>query len=330
MSKIILLSLPADVKRAEKMLDALVGERLDVHWHSAEPGTPEWDKALDAAARAKCVLFCWSDAARLDAAAPFRDAARKAAAAGTAIGIEIDRDAMPADISMTVYGLYGWRRGDGPLLRYLIGKIFYNDIVSAARFKAAGRDPVPPSAPTKLLIRQGWLLFVGIGGLLGTLALPGKIHDQIPWPRFNEERAWAALPDDSCLALAAFIKEYPAGRYASKAKTIFENRLHGEARWALRERTAPFFVGAAEAMPQPSEGAAKAAMQSGLEAEAERVCAGFSEAAGSRLKSASPEKLEWQCQSLGAGTVCSVAGTAVCDLEELEEDRTEHCPLPER
>lgn len=330
MSKIILLSLPTDVKRAEKVLDTLVGERLDVHWHSVQPGAPEWDKALDDVARARCVLFCWSDAARLDAAAPFRDAARKAAAAGTAIGIEIDRDALPSDISMTSYGLYGWRRGDGPLLRYLIGKIFYNDIVSAARFKAAGRDPVPPSAPTKLLVRQGWLLFVGIGGLLGTLALPGKIHDQIPWPRFNEERAWAGLPDNSCPALAAFIKEYPAGRYASKAKTIFENRLRGEARWVERVRTAPFFVGAGDTTPQASEAAAKAAAQGMVAAEVQKVCTGFAEAAGSRVKSTAPEKLEWQCQPLGSGMVCSATGMAVCTLEELEEDRTEHCPLPGR
>lgn len=330
MSKIILLSLPADVKRAEKVLDALVGERLDVHWHSALSGTPEWDKALEDVTRARCALFCWSEAARLDAAAPFRDAARAATAAGTAIGIEIDRDAQPSDISMTSYGLYGWRRGDGPLLRHLIGKIFYNDIVAAARFKAAGRDPVPPSAPTKLLVRQGWLLFVGIGGLLGTLALPGKIHEQIPWPRFNEERAWAALPEDSCPALAAFIKEYPDGRYAGKAKTIFENRLRGEASWNERVRAAPFFVGAGDAVPQASEAAAKAAAQGPITAEVQRVCDGFSQAAGSRVKSAVPDKLEWQCQPLGLGKVCSATGTASCTLEELEEDREEHCPMPAR
>lgn len=330
MTKNVLFSLHADAKRVEKVLDALIGDRLDVRWYSTEPGAPDWDKALEAAAQARCVLFCWSAATRADSAAPFREAARAAIAAGTAIGIEIDRGAMPSDISMTSYGLYGWRRGDGPLLRHLIGKTFFNDIVSATKFKAAGRDPGPPSAPTKLLVQQGWLLFVGIGGLLGTLALPGRINEQIPWPRFNEERAWAALPADSCPALAAFIKEYPDGRYAGKARTIFENRLRGEAQWTQRVRTAPFFVGAADAMPQPSAEAAKADVQGELRAEAQRVCAGFAEATGSKLKSASPGQLEWQCQPLGLGTVCSVAGRAKCTLEELEEDRTEHCPLPAR
>ncbi|MFL0669945.1 MAG: hypothetical protein ACJLS3_00520 [Erythrobacter sp.] len=157
----------------------------------------------------------------------------------------------------------------------------------------------PPSAPTKLLVRQGWLLFVGIGGLLGTLALPGKIHDQIPWPRFNEERAWAGLPDDFCPALAAFIKEYPAGRYASKAKTIFENRLRGEARWVERVRTAPFFVGAGDTTPQASEAAAKAAAQGMVAAEVQKVCTGFAEAAGSRVKSTAPEKAGMAMSAIG-------------------------------
>lgn len=330
MTAIILISLPADHKRAGKVLDALVSERLDVRWFSAEPGTADWETAKDESDRARCVLFCWSDATRVDAAAPYRDLARTAIVAGTAIGIEIDRGALPPDLAMTSYGLHGWRRGDGRLLRHLIGKIFYNDIVSAAKFKAAGRDPGPPSAPTKLLMRQAWVLFVGIGGLLGTMALPGKIHEQIPWPRFNEERAWAALPADSCPSLAAFIKAYPSGRYAGKAKTIFDNRLRGEAKWTPRTRTAPFFLGAADAVSRSEENAAKADMARPIQAEVEKICNGFVEAAGSRLKASSATSLEWECQTIGGGAVCSVTGSAACAVEELEEDRAEHCVLPAR
>jgi hypothetical protein len=330
LTAIILISLPADKKRAGKVLDALVSERLDVRWFSTEPGAPEWEAAKEDTARARCVLFCWSNATRVDAAVPYRELARTAIAAGTAIGIEIDRGALPPDLEMTSYGLYGWRRGDGRLLRYLIGKIFYNDIVSAAKFKAAGRDPSPPSAPTKLLMRQAWVLFVGIGGLLGTMALPGKIHDQIPWPRFNEEKAWAALPSDSCPALAAFIKEYPSGRYTGKAKTIFDSRLRGEARWTPRVRTAPFFIGSADAVPQANESASKADVTKSIQLEVEKVCNGFVEVAGSRLKTGSAKALEWECQTVGGGTVCSVTGSAVCAVEELEEDHAEHCVIPAR
>ena len=130
--------------------------------------------------------------------------------------------------------------------------------------------------------------------------------------------------------MAAFIKAYPSGRYAGKAKTIFDNRLRGEAKWTPRTRTAPFFLGAADAVSRSEENAAKADMARPIQAEVEKICNGFVEAAGSRLKASSATSLEWECQTIGGGAVCSVTGSAACAVEELEEDRAEHCVLPAR
>lgn len=329
MSTIVLLSLAADHSRASKVLSALVGERLDVRWYSVSPGDKDWDEAVAGVRAARSVLICWSHATRAEAAAPFRAIARDAVAAATAVGIELDRGTAPPDLPMTVYSLHGWRMGVG-LWRWIIGRIFYNDIVSAAKFKAAGRDPAPPSATTKLLVRQLWVGVVGIGALLGLLALPDKIYNAIPWPRFNEERAWNALPRDSCTALAQFRRNWPDGRHADGAKTILENRTKAAPTRVVRDRSAPFFAGAGSAVPKSSEADARADALARAKGQADKVCLGFTEAADSQLVSATVRAEEWQCLPLSGGTVCSVTGTAVCRVKELVETDEEHCPIPGR
>jgi hypothetical protein len=326
---IVLLSLAADHGRASKVLSALVGERLDARWFSVTPDDRDWDAAVAGVHAARSVLICWSDATRAEAAAPFRTLARYVAEAGTAVGIELDRGAAPLDLPMTVYSLNGWRMGQG-LWRWIIGRIFYNDIVSAAKFKAAGRDPAPPSATTKLLIRQLWVGVVGIGALLGLLALPGKIYNSIPWPRFNEERAWNALPKDSCVAVVQFRRDYPDGRHAGTVKTILENRVRATPVWTARDRSAPFFAAAGSAAPKPSEALARADALTRARAEADKVCAGFTEAAESRLMAVALRAEQWECSASGGGTVCSVAGTATCRVQELVESNEEYCPIPGR
>lgn len=241
MTAIVLLSLPADRERATKILDALVGERLDVVWHSVAPGDDDWTASVTAAHAARCVLFCWSDATRSEAAAPFRLLGAETLAAGTAIGIELDRGAVPPDLSaMTVYNLAGWRAHRRGLWRAFAGRIFYNDIVSAAKFKAAGKDPPSPSAPAKMVARQAWVLAVGIGAILGILSLPKAVYDMVPWPRWNEERAWAAIPKDSCPGLAQFVRDWPDGRHGGEARNIYGARTKQAPGWAAVSRTAPF------------------------------------------------------------------------------------------
>ena len=329
MTAIVLLSLPADHARVTRILDALVGERLDVHWHSIEPGLPDWGTAAADALAARCVLFCWSDATRTEAAAPFRQLAAQALAKEIAVGVELDRGAVPPDLTgMSVYSLAGWRAHRRGLWRAFAGRIFYNDIVSAAKFKAAGKDPPSPSAPAKMVARQAWVLAVAIAAFVGILALPRAVYDMIPWPRWNEEHAWAAIPKDSCPALAQFIRDWPDGRHGNDAKTIYAARTKKAAVWTPVDRTAPFFVSAANARPSPTEAAARALALASANGEAARACHGYVEAAGSRLRGVGIVPGEPTCSAIGGGVVCSVTGTATCKLEELVDKGEESCPIP--
>jgi hypothetical protein len=331
MTAIILLSLPEDRARVTKVLDALVGERLDAVWHSVAPGAADWDKAAADALSARCVLLCWSDATRAESAAPYRRLATDALAKGLAIGIELDRGAVPPDLAgMSIYSLAGWRAHHRGLWRAFAGRIFYNDIVSGAKFKSAGKDPPSPSAPTKMLARQAWVLAVGLGAVLGILSLPKAVNDMIPWPRWNEERAWAGIAKDSCPDLAAFIRDWPDGRHGGDAKNIYAARTKAPALWTPVERTAPFFVSAADAPPAATEAAARATALNRADAKAREVCQGFTEAAGSRLKKVTAKPGDWICTPAGGRFVCSLGGTATCGLEELVDSGTERCPIPGR
>ncbi len=329
MTAIVLLSLPDDHARVTKVLDALVGEKLDIRWHSAAPGTPDWDAAAADALAARCVLFCWSDATRAEAAAPFRQLAAEALASNLAVGIELDTGAVPPDLAaMSVYSLAGWRAHHRGLWRAFAGRIFYNDIVSAAKFKAAGKDPPSPSAPGRMVARQAWVLAVGLAALLGILALPKAVYDLIPWPRWNEERAWAAIPKESCPGLAQFIRDWPDGRHVGDARNIYAARTKKAAIWTPVDRTAPFFVSAASAKPSPTEAAARALALRSADAEAAKACQGYVEAAGSRLKGVGLVPGDTSCTSVGGGMVCSIAGNATCKLEELVDKGEESCPIP--
>jgi hypothetical protein len=328
MSAIILLSLPADRDRVTKILDALVGERLDVRWHATAPDSADWPTAVAEAAAARCVLFCWSDATRAEAAAPFKQLAADSLAAGTAVAIELDAGAVPPDLAgMSTYNLAGWRAHRRGLWRAFAGRIFYNDIVSAAKFKAAGKDPPSPAAPAKMLARQFWVLAVGLAAVLGLLALPKAVYDLIPWPRWNEERAWAAIPENSCPRLAQFARDWPDGRHAGEAKDAYAARTKQAAQWSGVERTAPFFVSGASAAASPSEAAARGVALARADGEAKKACQGFVEAAGSRLKSVAVAPGDYSCTALGGGTVCSLAGNATCRLEELVDSGEESCPI---
>lgn len=331
MTAIVLLSLPADRARVTKVLDALVGERLDVVWHEVVPGDAGWDAAIAAARAARCVMLCWSDATRGDAAAPYRRLAAETLAAGTAVGIELDRGAVPSDLAaMSIYRLSGWRAHHRGLWRAFAGRIFYNDIVAAAKFKAAGKDPPSPAAPAKMLARQAWIAAVGIGALVGILSLPKAVYDLIPWPRWNEESAWAAIPQGSCPALAKFVRQWPDGRHGEEAKTLYAARTRAAAVWMPVDRSAPFFVASAAATPAAGEAAARAATLARADAEARKACQGFVEAAGSRLARVAAEPGDWTCSSVGGGTVCSLTGTAKCRLEELTDSGAEACTIPGR
>ncbi|MDB5680105.1 hypothetical protein [Sphingomonas bacterium] len=331
MTAIVLLSLPEDRDRVGKVLSALVGERLDVVWRSVAPDDPHWAAAIAEAREARCVLFCWSDATRSEAAAPFRRLAAEALAAETAVGIELDRGAVPPDLAaMTLYSLAGWRAHRHGLWRAFAGRIFYNDIVSAAKFKAAGKDPPSPAAPAKLLARQAWVAAVGIGAIVGMLALPKAVYNTIPWPRWNEERAWAAIPKGSCPGLAAFIRDWPDGRHGGEAKDLYAARTKKAPAWTPVERIAPFFVSAAHAAPSATEAGARAVALGRADAEARKACQGYVEAAGSRLKGVGVSPGDVTCNAVGGGTVCSVAGNASCRLEELVDSGAESCPIPGR
>jgi hypothetical protein len=247
---------------------------LDVQWFASEH---DWIGARERLLAARCVIFCWSRAAT-DQAESYRLLAAEALARGIAISIEFEPGTRPTELSaMTTYAFGGRRTG---LARLLAGRLFLNDIVVAAKYKAAGQDPPPPTAPRKLLFRQAWVGVVAIGSVAATLSAPAQLYQSIPWPRFQEERAWAAIPPGSCAALAAFRRDFPDGRHAAKAAAVLANP--GEIvrqQWRILSQDLPITIDVGTD-PNARIGRTREAR---ARTEMELLCNGYAQAAGGTM-----------------------------------------------
>jgi hypothetical protein len=308
MTAILLLCLPADRDRAMPIIDALVGANLDAHWFCAAPDDPEWTDAADAIETARCVIF-WSQAAAAGEAVRYRLLAARVLARQAAIGITLDPGALTPELAwMTSYDLSGWRSRPGGLRRLLAGGIYMDDVVTAAKFKIAGRDPPPPSAPRKLLMRRAWLGFVSVAGFAALLGAIPQLYQSIPWPRFNEEAAWAKLRPGSCEDLLAFRKTWPSGGHAADAQARYDARRRvATIRWVRVVRSAPVTVPAGTAQALPTEAEARAAALARAKPEARLACEGFTRAAGSKLRGMRLNAGPLSCTRLAGGIICGMA-----------------------
>ncbi|GEM_PF-3883939 len=332
---ILALAMPADTAPVATIVDEMIEAGLDVYWDRAVPGSAEWPETERRAAEARAIVFLFGSAARAgsDEAVAFRKLAADGCAADKAIAVELERGAVPSDIDCTVYDLSGWRSRPSGWRRFLIGDSYTRDVISAARYKAAGRDPVAPSAPRKLLMRQLAVVFSALAlPVIGFLTFTESMLSLYQGFGFSdmasdeEQAAWDAREAGSCEDLRAFLSDYPEGAYAQEANSLLGARSTREEEvFSPTEQKLPLYAGIGDAAASGSPGAAQQAASERAEAEASRVCGGLVETLGGRNLTAEVGDPRFDCSAIGGGTVCSVEGQAVCRFEEPEIRIVERC-----
>lgn len=319
---ITLLAMPQDRARADAVVDALVAADLPVWAETAEPGGPAWGDALARSDDSRCLIVCWSGAAFAadDAAKAFRAAAREGCAQGKAIGVLFEHVAPPADFACTLYDLSGWRTAPHGWRKWLIGDAHLRDVVAAAKSKQANRDPPPPSAPTKLLVRQIAVLSSAIiVPLIALLSLTdvllnfyGRMADR---PSASEQAAWDGLPAGDCAALRAFVRDFRDGAYRDQADALLgaaERIERTEWRSAVLD----------EEIYLPHSAGTR---QADAEAEGARRCEMLVQGTGARNLRTSISRVRQDCGTIGSERLCDWRGTVRCSFEQPHQVPTETC-----
>ncbi|MCJ2189148.1 hypothetical protein MTR66_20350 [Novosphingobium sp. 2638] len=304
------------------MLDALVAADLIVWGETAVPGGPEWAKALERTAKARCLVVCWSAAAlaNTDEAAAFRAAALDGCAQNKTIGVLFEQVSPPEGFGCTLYDLSGWRCEPQGWRKWLIGDAHLRDVVAAAKSKQANRDPAPPSAPRKLLMRQLAVLFsatvVPLVAVISftdvALNFQGRIAAR---PSDEEQAAWDKLPAGDCEALRRFVSSFPNGAYRDQADVLI-----GAARKGTRTEWRRTTLEEEIYLPH-SAGGTKAHAQK----EGARRCAMLIQGTESRLIGTTMRQVRQDCQFIDGKHLCDWRGTAACEIEEPIEIKTERC-----
>lgn len=331
MTDIAVLSVAADAGHARIIVDALVEDRQNSRWVPlGEGGTPV-DDARAAVEAARCVLLVFS---RHSAADPdFAALAALAAEQRLAVGVLLDDEAPPPlPGAITLYDMRGWRARPAVWQRWLGGNLYLRDLLTAARYKIANRDPPAPSAPRAMLVRQALAvvpaafaviaLFPTLLGLWNDLGLANR-------PGREEQAAWDRIDPTSCPALRGFLAAHPDGKLAGVAqarlaarKTVVQQGL------AQTVRTLPLYAGSGLAPPRPDRAGATANLQERVAEEAKRACSGLAEAGGARLDGADVQPGETACKTAGDGVRCAFEGKVACRLAEPREVTAESCAAP--
>ncbi|MEW4449211.1 hypothetical protein [Qipengyuania sp. JC766] len=332
---ILALSMPADAARVELIVDEMIEAGLDVYWDRAEPGSPQWLETGVRAAEARAIVFFFGAAALSgsDEAVAFHAIARDGCLANKGIAVELDRGSVPADIDCTVYDLSGWRSHPSGWRRRLIGDSYTRDVIAAARYKAAGRDPMAPSAPRKLLMRQLAVVFSALAlPVIGFLTFTESMIALYQGLGFadmasaQEQAAWDGREPGSCKDLRLFLSRHPEGAYANEARALLDGRSVEEREtFSPTSQTLPLYAGIGDARPLAGRPAAQADAQARALEEAERVCGGLVETVGGQGLEARTQGLSYECSTIGSGTVCAADGQALCSFEEVVPRQVERC-----
>lgn len=319
---ITFLSMPEDRARAEAIVDAMVAADLNVWNETALPGGTDWSDALVRAREARCLVICWSKAALADTLEGklFCQAAISGCTQGSAIGVLLDSEKVPMDFDCTTYDLSGWKLDPTGWRRVLIGDAYLRDLVQAARFKQANRDPAPPSAPRKLFLRQAAVLSSAIIVPLVALAsftdvllnFESRIAQQ---PSAEEQAAWDALPNGSCSALRDFVSEFSAGVYRDRADALLGAAIVSKSTVWKRQ------VIEDEIYLAHSSGSRAEDVQ----AEAKRRCELLVQGTGSRNLDVATTRVRQDCQNVGPTELCDWRGVAVCTFQEPKVVENEIC-----
>lgn len=335
---ILALSLPADSARVTPIVDEMIEAGLDLYWERTTADAVDWTHAETRLAGARAVvLFFGKGAASGDPANDaFLDLARKACAANKAIAVMLDEGAVPPDLDCTVYDLSGWRASPRGWRAWLVGDSYTRDVISAARYKAAGRDPMAPTAPRKLLLRQvavasSALLIPAVAVISFTDAVVGLWRNtgMADVASAEESASWNAIEPGSCDGLRAHVERFPDGVYADQASNLLEARSVGEETVMVpAERPLPVYVGAGSADPAPSRAAAEDNVRRLAGEEAQRACSGLAQAVEGELLDTTIDNERLTCSATGAAQSCALDGQAVCRIAEPEVRQVERCGTP--
>lgn len=319
---ITLLAMPADRAKAETIVDAMVAADLDVWNETATPGGADWSEALVRTQDTRCLVICWSEAALADTveARLFRDAALNACRQGRAIGALLGKVEPPEGFRCTLYNLAGWRLNPVGWRKLLIGDAFQRDIVQAARFKQANRDPAPPSAPRQLFLRQAAVLssaiivpLVGVASF--TDVLLNFERRMAATPSSAEVAAWEALPSGDCAALRQFVRDFKQGAYRDKANALLSAVEKVErVEWRV--------ISLDEEIYLPHAAGTRV---SDAIAEGQRRCEMLLQGTEARDLSVEVSQLRQSCEDVGGTKQCDWRGKATCSFEEPDTTITEVC-----
>jgi hypothetical protein len=321
---ITVLAMPNDRAKAEAIVDAMVLDGLEVWNETAIPGGERWPEALLRLRNTKCLVLCWSEAALADTkeAKLFREAASEGCRQDRAIGALLEQVDPPDDFVGSLYDLANWRLAPRGWRRLLIGDAYLRDLMQAARFKQANRDPVPPSAPRQLFLRQAALLSSAIivpivAGLSFTDVLLNFERRIAQTPSAEEQAAWDALPRGSCLALKEFIIEFDDGVYRERANALLGAALPSKQTvWESRTFDDEIYL-------SHSSGS----RESDAEAEGKRRCELLVQGMSVRNLQVTIRAVRQDCQSIGPDQMCDWRGTASCSFEEAKTLEVDECNL---
>lgn len=319
---ITLLSMPEDRAKADRIVDALVNDNLSVWGETSVPGSPDWQEALAKAEQSRCVIVCWSEAALAESpqAWAYRTAATNACKRGMSIGVLLDKVTPPDDFACTIYDLSQWRLAPSGWRKLLISDAYIRDLVAAARFKQANRDPSPPSAPTKMFIRQAAVfcsaIIVPLLGLLSfTDVLLNFERRMAITPSSEELAAWEALPPGDCKAVRQFVRDFKEGAYSDRANALL-------AAAEQVERTEWREVSMDEEVYLPH---AAGARESDADAEGQRRCEMLVQGTQARKLSVAMNQVRQSCENVAGSNLCDWRGTATCSFEEPQTIVHEVC-----
>ncbi|RGP41532.1 hypothetical protein BPTFM16_01838 [Altererythrobacter insulae] len=319
---ITVLSMPTDRSKAEVIVDAIVSAGMSVWNETAAPGGKDWSEAVVRAQDTKCLIVCWSAEALSDTpqAKLFREVAFRGCKEGRAIGAQLDDVEPPSGFDCTLYNLAGWRLNPSGWRALLIGDAYMRDLVQAARFKQANRDPAPPSAPRQLLVRQAAVLssaiivpLVAVASFTDVLL---NFENRIARQASAEEQAvWDALPKGSCTALREFVNDFNDGAYLSRANALLNAREIVETtRWDSRTLEEEIYLPHSRNFTEDD-----------ATAEGKRRCDLLLQEVGARKIEVNVRQVRQDCQRVGSENLCDWRGTAICSFEEPREVEEEVC-----
>lgn len=331
-----------DEVRVAHLVQALQKHGLSIWWDRGLPGGEQWRSNIETAlTEASCAVVVWTCASTSADGGFVKDEAARAARRQILVPVMLDKVEPPLGFGeLQAVDLTRWRGS--------ARDPFVLDLVAAIRAKMEGRAVPPPLGPMKRLRRR-----LTMGGAVSVLALLGSafaantlnLQERTcamplaqPWlsdtcgalglgarPARAERIAWAQRPNGDCDALRQHLKQFPEGAYRVTATAMLSARKVTVAeQWLPVQRPLRLALGR-DAPPAATAAAARAdAMERGRK-KAQLLCQDFGASGLARYRSADVEPQEWQCDTIGGGTVCGFEGKALCALEEVSRAQRETC-----